>query len=182
MIFPWMPFLKEGEDVGIANFYLVPLFEGAGQSPITGGGGVGIEVKDGDTVKLLTHRTAITEGTVRSAHEQDNSTSYQNTSGQDAIAILLLETFSAGTEERHYKIYSGPTDNSTASATLLLEYGSDATSGHFDAPNQGDLMTTSPLTISNNHYIIIENVDDSRAGTNDLVLRPGNYSIVVERA
>jgi len=176
MIFPWIQFLKEGEGVGIANFHMVPSFNGAGSTE-SNSGGVAIEVKDGDTVKVIKHDD-FTEGTSESVHEQDNSTSYQNTSGSTAICVIIIRCTNSGAEERHFKIYSAPTDNSTASANLVYEFGSEAASTFMDALN--DRLTTPPLPISDNHFIVVENVDDSRAGTNNIQLN-GIDSVVVER-
>jgi hypothetical protein len=81
------------------------------------------------------------------------------------------------------KIYSGPTTDSTTSATLLWEIG-HTDDVFFDSSN--DLLMTSPLTIQFNHYLIVENVDDSRAELNDvtvygLALSTCVHNMVVER-
>lgn len=147
-----------------------------------GSGEVLIGVQDGDTVlSLVDNASALTEGGVRSMHEEDDSTDYQNTTGFNAICVLTFEASASGTEERHVRVYSGPTTNSTTGATLLWEFGTDGTSGIFDT--SGQRVTTPPLKISNNHFIIVENVDDSRAGTNNILplANRANANFVVER-
>jgi len=101
----------------------------------------------------------------------------KNTTGNDAFAVLIIIARTGGTEERHVKIYSGPTENSTSGATLLFEVGRDANSGILNA--QGEQLTTPVLKIQNNHFLTVENVDDSRAGINDIRFSGINW--VVER-
>ena len=63
------------------------------------------------------------------------------------------------------RVYYNSTTDSTAYATLLFEIGQQD-SGFFDASS--DRITTPPLTIPTGNYVIVENVDASRAGTNDI--------------
>ena len=113
-------------------------------------------------------QTLMTEGLVQSIHVEDNSTSYQNTTGNDAFATVTLKAFSSGTATRHAKIWSSPNDNSITGATLLYEVGTVDVAGLFDTA--GDELTFVDCKIADNHFLVIENVDDSRAGTNNFVV------------
>ncbi len=182
MVFAWIQLLSEFEDADdMADSYLTTTkYNGFQVSSVPQTDGtVHVGVQDGDTIVYLAYNSAIAEAAVVSVHTDDDSTSYQNTSGFDAVAVLTLATVS-GSDEAHVKVYSSPNDNSTSSATLLWEYGNSASSSMFKAA--GDLLTSPPLKIQNNHYIVIENVDESRAGDNtiDLYAR-ANTSFVVER-
>ena len=166
MIFPWIPFLKEGEDDELPDHFItLPNYDGfSGTEKTSGGSSLG--VNDADTVKALATNAGLAEGAVGSLHVEDNSTSYQNTSGVTAYAIIIIQCEGAGTATRHVKIYSGPTENSTASATLLFEIGSVTTFGILNAT--GEKLTTPILKIQDNHFLTVENVDDSRAGANNI--------------
>ena len=156
------------------NLFIVPYFTGNGSTEFDSGG-IGLGVNDGDTVKTLIHGTGIVEGGIQSVHTRDDSTSYQNLSGNTAIATLVLVGNDTGTEPRHIKLYSAPDDDSTASGAVLL-YEADQASL---LASSSDVFTTPPLPISNNHYLVIENVDESRGGTNNITAN--FYSAVVER-
>lgn len=152
------------------HYMEVPLYVGG----TTTAGQVHLGVQDGDTVKYLIHSADIAEAGVKSLHLPDDSTAYQNTSGFDAQVIILIRGRDTGTQARHIKVYSAPTTDSTSSATEVFDY--DGT--NFNASTS--LLTTPPLKISNNHYIVIENVDESRVGNNDVDV--GLFgTIVVER-
>lgn len=125
-------------------------------------------VQDGDRVRALRHGT-ISNGQVFSVHIQDNATSYQNTSGFDAFAILVVEA-SGVAQTRIINIYDSPTDNSTAGATLRF----DINQNFFDSTNEK--LTTPPMKISNNNFCVVENVTGA-AG--DIIIEV--QSIVVER-
>lgn len=176
MVFPWIAFLKEGEDDLPDHFLTVPYFNGTGGSP-SSSGGMSIGFNDVDTTKFLLHTVAITEGSASSVHLENNTTDYQNTTGQDAFAVLVLNAVGSGTVQRHVKIWSGGTVNSISGATLLFEINSAVVVTILD--NAAEKFTTPILTIQNNHYLTIENVDDSRAGTNDISVASDSW--VVER-
>jgi len=178
---PWIAFIPEEfvEDDLPDNFMTVPRFWGAGTSS---NGEVGAGVNDVDTVRFFFNSVEIAEGTVLSAHGEDNA-DYKNISGKNAIAVIILEGRNSGAATRHIKIYSGPTTDSITGATKVFETG-QTDGGYFDAAN--DLLTLPPVKIQNNHFIIVENVDDSRAGTNAVGLIGTNSlntvtSFVVER-
>lgn len=135
------------------------------------GGAIGLGVQDADTPKMLRHRSSITEGSVVSVHTEGDSTSYQNTSGSTAYAAIIILCAGGGTEERHVKVYSSPNDNSTTSATLLFEFGANTGTNFMDA--NGEKFTTPKLAIQTNHYLVVENVDDSRSGTNNIQVQEG---------
>jgi len=119
-------------------------------------------VNDGDTVLVLRHTADITDTQLRSIHETNDSTSYQNTSGKDAFVILVVVARGAGSATRAFKIYSSPNDNSKTSATEVYEFPSGA-AGMTVSLNQ---FTTPPLKIQNNHFCVIEN--NSGDGTSDI--------------
>ena len=127
-------------------------------------GEVSVGKNDIDSVKVLDGMGDMTEGTVLSVHD-DAGAAYQNLSGFNAVAVLRIEARGSGFATRHVRVYSGPTTNDITGATLLWEVG-QVDSAFFDLT--ANVITTSPLTISNNHYLIVENVDDSRTGTNDI--------------
>jgi len=178
-MFPWLVFLKVGDDDDLPdNFITVERYIGTDSSTSVGEFGLG--VNDEDSVVYLYAGAVITEGGKLSVHKDDD-TDYQNTSGFDAMAIVIIQALDTGAATRHVKLWSAPTTNSTTSATLLVEYGgTDST--HFDASN--DLLTMPPVKIQNNHYLVVENVDDSRAGTNNvgvIGIQSGKIGFVVER-
>lgn len=153
----------------------LPWFRGNSSAESTSAS-IGIGVNDEDTVKILIHSAVITEGSALSIHLEDDSTSYQNTSGADAAAVIIISAVTSGAQTRHIKVWSGPTENSTTSATLEFEIGSAA---GFWLNAAGESVTVGPIIIQNNHYITLENVDDSRAGTNNISVTLGAF--VVER-
>jgi len=169
-----------GEDVA---FSIIETPRYTGQSSSTLLGSIHVGVNDNEKVKMVYHTSNITEGTVVSVHD-GTDTDYKNTTGYNAIAVLTLRANNTGNSTRHVKIYSGPTTDSTSGATLLFEYGQN---NHSDFDASTDFLTTPPLTISNNHYLIVENVDDARTGTNDIDIsgEGSTYtwrSFIVERA
>ena len=127
-------------------------------------GKVDVGVQDGDTVRKFFSGATITEGNALSVHGEDDA-DYKNTSGFDAIAVIVLIALSGGAATRHVKIYSAPTTDSTAGATLVWETG-QTDSPYFDASL--DRLTSAPVKIQDDHFIVIENVDDARAGANDV--------------
>lgn len=80
------------------------------------------------------------------------------------------------------KVYYGPTTDTVTGATLLFEFGQDD-AAFFDA--DGNAITTPPLTMPTGNYIIVENVDDSRVGTNDIqvldLASNVTYGVSIER-
>lgn len=167
--------MESGDDDLPDHLISVPYYDGTSSSPTTSGG-VAIGVNDADTIKSLIHTADIAEGGINSLHTEDDSTSYQNTSGSTAHAVVLVTCVGSGTAERHIKFWSSPNDNSKTSATALYEFGS-TTLSIMDAT--GEVMTIGPLAIQDNHYLVLENIDDSRAGTNSLEVIKNSW--VVER-
>lgn len=162
MLIPVATFLMDLDEDDMADSYLeFPKY--IGQQANTAGT-VSVGVQDGDTVRLTATSATIAEGSALSVHGEDD-TDYQNTSGFNAIAVIIMNCDNTGAAQRHVKIYSAPTTDSTSSATLLFEIGK-ADNSVFNANN--DSYTTPPLKIQNNHFIVVENVDDSRAGTNNV--------------
>ena len=169
-MFVWLTYLdrRTGEDM--ADHYIeLPKYLGE----VAGGalGKILVGMQDEDTFRHLIHLTDITGGgDIKSMHLEDDSTSYQNTSGQDAyFALEIFITNSTGT--RDIAIYSSPNDNSKTSATLVHTINS---------PNFGGTInrfwTTPVLRVQNNEYIVVEN---NSAASDDLDIRFN--SLVVER-
>ena len=119
----------------------------------------------------------LAEGDIHSVHIEDDTTSYQNTSGNPAYTSFSIGTSQAGGAQRHVKIYSSPTDDSATGAILLFEIGTVDTPA-FDGPT--DSLTVSNLKIENNHYLVVENVDESRVGDNSLKINNFGYFFVLE--
>jgi len=168
-----------GEDVAF-SIIETPRYVGSGVTTL---GNIYVGVNDNEKTELLYESGSLTEGSVLSVHN-DNNVDYKNESGYNAIAILTISADDTGGATRHIKIHSGPTTDSTSGATLLFEFGQQ---DHNDFDASGDTLTTPPLTIQNNHYIIVENVDDTRTGTNNIKIKgqSGAFvwrSFVVERA
>lgn len=152
------------------NYQSLPKFTGTGTN-ISGDVNVGIE--NGDTVKGFFSSVDITEGTALSVHDESD-TDYQNTSGADATTVLILLATNTGAATRHVRVYSSPTTDTIAGGTLVWETGqSDST--FFDAAS--DQLTSPPMQIQNNHFIVVNNVDDSRAGTNNVQVLGLNSNI-----
>lgn len=182
---PWIHFRttlpSTGGDEGdeMADNYLpVQRYTGTGS---TVQDDLSLGVNDEDTVKYLSDSAEITEGSTISVHDDDD-TNYQNNSGNDAIVVLRLQNVQVGASTRHVKIYSHSVVD-IAGGTLVFEIG-QTDSVFFDA--NGDNLTTPPMRIQNGHFINVENVDDSRTGTNNLrVIGQANgnsiQSVVVER-
>jgi len=179
---PWIGFfpLVIVEDDLPDSFISTARFIGFGTGT---SGEVSIGVNDEDTVIFPPNTSDQTEGTLDSVND-DDGTVYKNTSGFNAIATILIKATNTGAASRHIKVYSAPTEDSSSGATLVWEY--DEQDGiNFDA--DGDLITTPPIKIQNNHFIVVENVDDSRAGTNNLRIMGRNVdptgatTIIVER-
>lgn len=161
------------------SYILVERFNGI--STIVAGE-VSIGKNDVDTVKYANCLANMAEGTILSV-PQEGGSDYKNLSGFNTVAVLMVQCANTGVASRHVKIYFSPTTNSSSGATLLWEIGS-VDNIFFDAST--DSITTSPLTIQNNHFIIVENVDDSRAGLNDISVIGADtnfavHSLVVER-
>ncbi len=163
-----------GGDGGAENFIATPFYTGEVGTPEPSGGNY-LGVGDPNNAKFLVHRLAISEGVSDNVLLEDNTTPYQNTSGEDAVAIITIRATGAGTEERHWRIWDSPT-SATATGTLRYEFGSDATSGKMDA--SGLLMTCPPIKVSNNNFIVLECVDDGRVGSNAVAV---TESFVAER-
>jgi hypothetical protein len=126
-------------------------------------GGVFTKVAPTATIerKFLVHTAEISEGDIQSLHTDDDSTAYQNTSGNAAFANIELTAANASGANRHIKIFSSPTIDSITGATELIEIG-QSTAGLLE--NNGDTMVVKDLRIEPNHYLTIQHIDDSRTG------------------
>lgn len=154
------------------HFISLPFYSGTDSTEDTSGQ-VSLGVFDADAIKRLIHDTAISSVTNdQSIHLIDDSTSYQNNSGNDAFIILILQAVGAGIVARQALLYDAPTDNSTAGATLRLDTGS--ISGILR--DTGDRLTIGPIRISNGNYCVIHN---SAVATNDIKVQLAAW--VVER-
>jgi len=169
--------VEEVEDLP-DHFVTLPHYDGSSGTPKSSGG-MSLGVNDGDTVKVLGFRNEITEGQIRSLHLEDDTTDYQNTSGFNAFAAITVEADNTGILTRHIKIFSSPTTNSITSATLLYEYGSQQTP-MLNA--DGEKLSITGLKIQDDHFLVIQNVDDSRAGLNSITIGSTEIeAFVVER-
>lgn len=166
-----------GEDDLPDHFHPVPFYPGTGASLTATGTGIQLGVNTDDTIKYLIHLSAIAEGAIAAVFEEDNTTIYQNNSGKTAIVSLVISATGSGTLERHPRVYSAPNSGNLTGALLRWEIGTTQTN-ILDADLE--LLTTPPLFINDNHFIVVENVDDSRAGINSILVTP--ISAVVERA
>ena len=179
--FPSIPFPPVGGTGGVGPFLLadhaivIPYHDGR-STTTDGSPGVVIGINNTDSPpKSIRHGAVITEGSTKTIHLEDDSTAYQNTSGFTATAGIVLKAASSGTEERHVRIRASNTVD-TADGTILFEIGSTAGTGMLDANNKS--LSIGPLFIPTGKYLTIENVDDSRAGANDVNVN--DFSLVVE--
>ena len=154
----------EVEDDDVSSLITLPYYNG-GTVVVNTGSSVSLKVPDDSTPKAILHTTEITEGSAVSLHTDDDSTSYQNSATGKAGAIFIIECRGTGTEPRHIKVYSSPTDNS-ATGTVVFDYDGDG-KGNFNSSTE-ELTVLIPNSIAANHYIVIENVDESRAGVNNI--------------
>jgi len=170
-MFCWtVPFALGDVDDLPDSFLQLTNFRGVDGSTVDGF--VQLGVNDGDTVKGLLHTTDIADTQLRSVHLDDDSTSYQNTTGLDSVVVLQIRAVNSGTTDRNFKVYTSPNDNSKTGATEV--FSMDVIS-YLNALN--DVFTTPPLAIKNNHFCVVEN--NSGDATSDIdVLRE---SRVVER-
>jgi hypothetical protein len=187
MVLPWVFFNSTGQEEDDMPNNWITTRRYVGQS-VEFAGDVSVGVNDLDTPIYLGGGTFQTEGTVLSVHTDANA-NYQNTSGFDAIAVLTFQNQQSGAATRHLKVYASDTVD-TADGTLLWEIGATDTE-FFDAVH--DVLTSPPLRIPDDKFITVLNVDDSRAGTNNVVVlgtlslsglneSPLALSFVVERA
>lgn len=164
--------LPESGD-GMADSYF-PITNFNGQSSTTIDF-IQLGVNDGDTMRTLIHSTDITDTQLRSIHSDDDSTSYQNGSGFNAIAVLVLGARGAATVIRNFKLWSSPNDNSKTSATLVYDFSTSTVGTVFDS--SADSFTCPPVKVQNSHYLVLENLSGSATGDIDV----GLGSKVVER-
>ena len=121
--------------------------------------------------------TDYNEGDIMSVHTEDDSTSYQNTSGNPAYATVTIVNAPTGVATRHVRIWSSPNDDSIAGATLRYEVGS---TDHIGFDEQGESLSFPDVKIENNHYLVVENVDDGRTGTNDFTVGNAEFFFILE--
>ena len=131
-----------------------------------------IGLNDADTRILLVNETVLSQNVPKSILLSDDSTVYQNTTGQDAFASIIVEMSGADGASAAWEAYSAPTSNSIAGATKVFE-NLGGMSGVLDA--NGQTQTATPLKISNGHFIVI-----NLSTTNHAIFSPAG-SFVVER-
>lgn len=133
-----------------------------------------------ETVVHLVHATAFDDTATESLHVKDDSTSYQNTTGKTAYAIITVNASTQTGVERDFKVHSAPTDNSKTAATLLY----DTTNFIGSWATINTRVTTPLLAIADNHFIVIENT--SGASSRNLSVPASNslesFAIVIEQA
>ena len=134
----------------------------------------------GDKLLQLTHNTDIIIGgaNAKSLHLSDDSTSYQNTTGNTVYAIVTPRITTDGTLNS-YKLYSAPTDNSVASAIEVFDLADFTVD--WDISATFDRFTSSLVAIQNNHFIVLENTGTGGSIINvDIVDVKGPFALVVE--
>lgn len=108
----------------------------------------------GETVVKLTHNTSFDDTVLKSLHLMDDSTDYQNTSGNTAYAIVTATAITdAG--DRAFKIWSAPTTDSKTAATQVFDSAVAFNNLLWDGNNE--LLTSWQVPITDQHFIVIEN-------------------------
>jgi len=141
------------------HFISLPFFRGASGSTPEPSGQISLGVNDIDTVKPLIHDVDISVGTSRSIHEADDSTPYQNLSGNDAFIILILQAGdTVNGVPANYKIWDSPTTD-TATGTERFDTQGGNLANNMNATQQR--ITLGPFKISNNNYCVINPIANS---------------------
>lgn len=134
----------------------------------------------GDTIKKLVHASTFDNGVAVSIHESDDSTDYKNTSGKTAYFIV---TVNAGTNsgERSFKIWSGPTTDTTTGATQVFDLADVKSANGFFAIS--DKYTSYLVPISNNHFAILENTSGAASRELNVSSAIANlHAVVIEQS
>lgn len=167
--------IEKEEDEELSQICL-PYFNGTTASPSDpeASGQICISVKDEDTVRQLAKGVAFTQNVPGSINLSNDSTSYQNNSGFDAMVIFVIRVSLDGGGISSFEVYDAPTDNSIAAATLRFQnFG--GISSLLNAA--GERQTIGPIKISNGNFCVINN----STATNTLNITEG-LAWVVERA
>jgi len=143
--------LAEDVDEDMASQICLPYFNGLTAKE---SGQICISVGDNDSIKQLVHDANLPVNVPLSIHLSDDSTSYQNNSGNDAFVILVVNAISSDGAVRSFEIYDAPTDDSIASATLRFE-NQGGILNLLNADNQK--QTVGPIKISNGNFCVINN-------------------------
>jgi hypothetical protein len=134
-----------------------------------------------ETIVRLTHGSGFDDTVDESMHLVDDSTSYQNTSGKTAYAMITVNALTnAG--DRAYKIWSSPNDNDKTSGTEVFDSTDVLTDLNlFDADD--DKLTSYLVPITNNHYIVVENTSGASSRNISVGTDTGNLrAFVIEQA
>ena len=159
MVGPWIFYQEEPVSVvvgdGLADNYLEfsRFRENILASPVSIDN---IGYNNGDKIIILQHPTSIAQNGIQSIHLDDNSTAYQNTTG-DVVHAIISPEVESGVSFSSYKLYSAPTTDSVASATEVFD-STDIIS-NWDLINT--FLTSVLVPIQNNHFIVIENTSSS---------------------
>ena len=174
MVFPWVSFIPRAASVVSDmpdNFTTFEQFYNGTTAIQT----FDIGFNRGENVRRLIHSSQIATGNVNSLHIFDDSTSYQNTSGADAYAIVTVRKSNITTANTGFKIWSSSTENS---ATGTEVYDSADYLAQSSWQSQNDKLTSQLVTISNSHYINIEN--SSTPGSSGIDIDVLGDAIVIE--
>lgn len=183
MVFPWIPYLADREGViGVDemadNYIKFDVY--VGTTAVIRSDDIGYN--RGETVTKLVHNTGFDDTVARSLHLVDDSTAYQNNSGQTAYAIVTVSAVTDSAADRAFKIYSAPTTDSVAAATEVFD-STDLlnASTAFDNPN--DRATSWQVPIQDTHYIVIENTSGASSRNINIPNTEGvNFALVIEQA
>lgn len=158
---PWVFYLEpisavvEGD--GMADNYLE--FNRYVESLVTAPGSIDtIGYNRGDKILTLVHNATIAQNGIQSMHLADDTTAYQNLTGEIAYAIVSVET-TAALSNTSYKLYSAPTTDSVADAIEVF----DSTDIFSDWDVANTFMTSVLVSIQNNHFIVLENTSTNAA-------------------
>jgi len=164
-MFPPLITLWEEEDEltsqAIYTLYLGQTTTEYGQFPNYGA----IKIPDAGKLVPLVSTRIITTGNVATLHRAVNDANYQNGTGIDAHAVLIVARSGGGGAAPTFKIWASNTVD-TADGTVVLDHTSPLSATDFEATEVVNIPTTKFLTVE-----VI--------GTGDMVVQ---HSMVVEDA
>jgi len=158
------------------NYYNFPTFSNDNISSLI----QQIGYNNGAKLLILLHQTPIVigSGNAKSLHRSDDSTAYQNTTG-NVVHVIVTPIITNDGPLNSYKIYSAPNNDSLTGATEVFDLA-DFTI-NWDISASFDRWTSALVPIQDNHFIVIENTGTGgalfRIETNDT---QGPFSLVVE--
>lgn len=179
-MFPWTWFtpapVVPPEGDGMADFYLnFPHFYTNNTITVVDRDDIGYNKGD----KLIYVQRFIASSGIFSLEKVGGTVDYQNLTGADVYVILTVEAGNPN-ESAAFRVYSAPTTNSVSGATEVFDSADHA--GNFG--DGGDQLTTNIFIISNNHFIVLENLATTRGITVNAPARndPHPFGVVIEPA